>query len=622
MAHSKVPKDDFKWFGEGFDGFPKHLPEDCVEYIIFVIDAKLSDIQKRERLQKIQRVATDLEKKLLKEYIWQRESFKLTLVHEDSSWLLRGRTNYGDSVADEWLIVFLLRELSKQFSDAWIRLYDTDGEFLLIQAANALPKWLNPEVAENRVWINNSKLLIIPLSSPSNPAPLTLKESLQTISSTPRLLQNLVKVELEAFDRLSSYPSAISDNQHHATIPIPRKVAAILHASPSHIAPAVEAFYLRDPISLRSLQRKEISEFMFPPEDFVQVSTRFTRTLFAQLRSQEWVPPGLWGDALASFMSKTPNSRDLEKAEIGLKLAAGFEMLVQDKQNKDKKAVREIQLLVEDIESGEEQLPNDSEIKDWGIREDDEKWLDINFEDFERELAGKGAKAAEQPTGMGAKDGANTGFGDQAAQENLRKMVERFESFLNDDEAGVEGAEELDDMDYDNDDDTDEDESNGSDEEKEVEFDEAEFGRLIREMMGMPSTADKATLVEEARALARVQEVDSEEEEEDMIEGDEIRDVMQRMEAELKGAGALSLDSTPREITAKGGSGSKKGKEKAIASEEDADNLSEDEVDIDYNLAKNLLESLKGQGGMSGPVGNMLGLMGMQMPRDEGDEDE
>jgi hypothetical protein len=28
---------------------------------------------------------------------------------------------------------------------------DTDGEFLLIEAANALPRWLNPEIADNRV---------------------------------------------------------------------------------------------------------------------------------------------------------------------------------------------------------------------------------------------------------------------------------------------------------------------------------------------------------------------------------------------------------------------------------------------------------------------------------------
>jgi hypothetical protein len=64
---------------------------------------------------------------------------------------IHGLTNYGDSVEDEWLIVFILRELSKQFSNIWVKVVDTDGEFLLIEAANALPRWLNPEIADNRV---------------------------------------------------------------------------------------------------------------------------------------------------------------------------------------------------------------------------------------------------------------------------------------------------------------------------------------------------------------------------------------------------------------------------------------------------------------------------------------
>lgn len=64
---------------------------------------------------------------------------------------LHGRTNYGDSVEDEWLVVYLLRELSKQFLELWVKVVDTDGEFLLIEAANALPRWLNPEIADNRV---------------------------------------------------------------------------------------------------------------------------------------------------------------------------------------------------------------------------------------------------------------------------------------------------------------------------------------------------------------------------------------------------------------------------------------------------------------------------------------
>jgi hypothetical protein len=64
---------------------------------------------------------------------------------------LHGQTAYGDSVEDEWLIVYILKELSKQFPEVWVKVVDTDGEFLLIEAANALPRWLNPEIADNRV---------------------------------------------------------------------------------------------------------------------------------------------------------------------------------------------------------------------------------------------------------------------------------------------------------------------------------------------------------------------------------------------------------------------------------------------------------------------------------------
>jgi hypothetical protein len=64
---------------------------------------------------------------------------------------LHGLTNYGDSVEDEWLIVYILRELSNRFPQLWIKVVDTDGEFLLVEAANALPRWLTPEIADNRV---------------------------------------------------------------------------------------------------------------------------------------------------------------------------------------------------------------------------------------------------------------------------------------------------------------------------------------------------------------------------------------------------------------------------------------------------------------------------------------
>lgn len=72
------PKDELKWFGEGFDGFPKRLPEDCVEYTLFAIDSKLkSQKEVLSRLEEVRKEAQKLTGTLLKDYIWQRDGFEL-----------------------------------------------------------------------------------------------------------------------------------------------------------------------------------------------------------------------------------------------------------------------------------------------------------------------------------------------------------------------------------------------------------------------------------------------------------------------------------------------------------------------------------------------------------------
>ncbi|GME25832.1 SGT1 domain-containing protein [Neofusicoccum parvum] len=642
-----APKDEFKWFGEGFDGFPKRLPDDTVEYIIYIIDSKLTtDSQVRERLRSLEVAANLLSKKHLKDYIWQREPFKLELKREDGTWLLRGNTNYGDSVADEWLIVYILRELSKQFTDAWIRVYDTDGEFLLIEAANALPKWLNPEVAENRVWINSGQLKVIPLQgTPGSETKrvLTTQEARDLIKSQPTVTVHSPMIEEEAFYRIRNYPSEISSSLHHALATIPRNLAFLLHRNPAYVSPAVEAFYLRDPIALKPLKGDDPSALAFPPAALATVRVRFTKVGYAQLMSQDFPAPNrAWEDALA----KAEPGQAADRLLLGMKLACGFDMLVADPQNQDRAAVREIRMLLEDVENGDEELPTEEEMKKWEAGEDDDSWMNINYEDFERELAGK--RSAGAMPGVPAREG----FGDKAAQENLRKMVERFESFLNDDTAGPEGA-ELDDMDMD-DDEEDDDESDVSSEgeDKAASFDEEEFSKMMREMMGMPDDVykeimempiDELKKIKGAQVEARLEEKENEakmfgpprpppagserveelsldeEEEYDPKEAEEFRKMMEGMEAELREAGALDLNPKPKDgqKTIKG-----KGKAKAEADvEEIEDDDEEEEVEeIDYNLARNLLEAFKGQAGMAGPAGNMMGMMGVNMPRDEPDK--
>lgn len=567
---------------------------------------------------------------------------------------LHGLINYGDSVEDEWLIVYMLKELSNRFPELWVKVVDTDGEFLLIEAANALPRWLNPEIADNRVstllatrllkdtkltkfqvWIHQNKLRIIPLSAASTAltqtAPvsrsLTLEEALQILTTNSGILINSPLIEAEAFYRLRNYPAQITASMHHAPVSIPRKLAYILHVRPASIAPAVEAFYLRDPIALKALQSS--SSLSFAPKDLVTVSIRFTKVLYAQLKSQQqFSTPEAWKDVLAQA-AKGAGSDPLAdnkyaRFEMGMKVTSGFEMLVSDSKYDDNRSVREIKLILDDIATdGDGSLPSDQEISKWKDvnREDDEKWLDINFEDFEKELSGKGRekKAPGIPGAFGPEP--PSGFGDAKTEADLKKMVERFEAFLNDEDAGLEGA-EMDDMDVDDDDDDVDDDS--EDEDKDVSFDENEFARMMREMMGMPSAeADLATnnaskLPNKGLGKNRIEELDSDEDnEEDQAE--EIRKVMQRMEAELNEEGALNLDPTPKKLYAlQDKSHAGKGKD-ATANEASGESDDED-VNIDFNLAKNLLESFKSQAGMAGPGGNLLGMMGMQLPRDEGEE--
>ncbi|KAK4653173.1 hypothetical protein QC762_505750 [Podospora pseudocomata] len=630
---------------EGFDGFRMRLPEDCVEYMLFIIGEKSDN--DLPSLEAVKRAADKKLTELAKDYIWQREPFKLETNIQKGSGLsyLHGTTHYGDNVEDEWLIVYLLREFTKSFPNLWVRVSDSDGEFLLIEAAKALPKWLSPENDTNRVWIHQGKLLIIPLDNTQPNKNLTLTSAISTITSRPSSLLHSPFIEAESFYRLEKYPSAISSTTHHALVTIPRKLAYILHSRPQSIAPAIEAFYLRDPVSLKPLLFPSITTpLLFPPKDLITISIRFTKVLYAQLKSQHFPPPPLAWKSLfhaAEFEAATNPTADsaqkkLASLELGMKLTAGFELLCAgDKaETHPNRVVREVALLLGDLaEDGEENiLPSDEQIeKEWKDteREDDDSWMDIDYTQLEKELAGSGSGGVKAEKIKGGKGG----FGDAGTQADLQKIVERFEAFLNNEDAGVDGVvlgdedEDDDEMDVDDDDDESDEDEDWEDEDKEVGFDEEQFQRMMREMMGLPGDDGKSSGAPPASATTQdkgkqkavvVEEVDSENDEDDEgDEAEEIQKMMQQFESELKGLGALSLDpkatATERRIKDVGSSS----KEQEISENE------EEEVDIDYNLAKNLLESFKSQAGMAGPAGNLLGLMGVTLPRDEeGDSDE
>ncbi|PTB44749.1 hypothetical protein M441DRAFT_66478 [Trichoderma asperellum CBS 433.97] len=624
--------------GEAEAAAVEQLPENTVEYMLFVMDSRQTEARRtRPRLETIRKAANELVQSLTKDYIWQREGFELSFVSQNGLLFLHGTTDYGDAIEDEWLIVYMLCELSKAHPDLWVRAGDSDGEFLLVEAANVLPKWLSPETDRYRVWIHLGKIFLIPLNSKSKDGlamhsqaeeQLSLLQAVTFLRSNTDALIHLPAIDSEAFHRLNKYPEQIPNSIHHSLVTIPRAVAYILHALPKSIAPAVESFYLRDANSLKPILSSS-APLQFPPEDLVTASVRFSKTLYAQLKSQRFDTPPRWESIFRNTKNENISSNEeqkrVERLETGMKLTCGFEMLAKDAENSKSRVVREMAIMLEDLqEDGSSVLPSDDDIKLWDHagRDDDDSWLDINYEDFERELEGKQAQ--------GSSKGAS-GFGETQTQENLRKIVSRFEAFLNDDSAGLDGA-ELDSMDVDNDDDE---EDVDDDQDEEVNFDEEAFSRMMREMMGFTTAISEKGAPSNTKVTEDHSDSDNDSDNDSDAEEDrDIQDLASRMEAELKEYGTLHLDppTTARAIKPKESS-KKKGKEKeqpvqgwSGPSVDDSDN-DDEEVDIDYNLAKNLLESFKSQGGMAGPAGNLMGLMGFQLPRDEdsgseGDKEE
>ncbi|OWK53533.1 Protein SGT1 [Lonchura striata] len=217
------------------------LPEDAVRYRLFA--AAAAGPGGEALLRRCAELALLRFAPLLAAYVWQRQPFRLRYVP-------RRETNF--SLA---------------------RIDDNDGEFLLIEAADFLPKWLNPENSENRdtgfVWYRRN--------NEQTPSP--------------------------------GYPERIQASLHRARCFLPAGIVAVLRLRPSLVAAAVQAFYLRDAGDLRACRRPFRA---FPAEQRVM----------ALLAQQKFVP-----DRRSGYTLPAPSHPQYRAHELGMKLAHGFEIL-------------------------------------------------------------------------------------------------------------------------------------------------------------------------------------------------------------------------------------------------------------------------------------------------------
>ena len=383
------------------------------------------------------------------------------------------------------------------------------------------------------MWINQGKLLIIPQESliddcTTKEVPVaasTLHEALRFLESDHSQLLHLLPVEEEAFYRLKKFPEQIRESLHSALVTIPRKLAYVLHKDQNYISPATEAFYLRDPIALRPLHARDTANLMFAPEDMITVSVKFTKVGYAQFKSQQFPAPTSWRKVLADGWDEKSQVR----AETGMKVTCGFEMLIADPQNKDKREVREIALLLEDLDTNQDILPSDTETALWPQEDDDERWLDVDLEDFGRELDGHRVDNELR---------AGSGFGDKAAQDNLRRMVAKAQEFIQDDKAGIDTAEHSDESDEGTEDDKSSQRSDIASSSKGLDCREEDFTAMMKQMMGIPHSDSEQSLT----SVIQSHDVDLDPTSDTDGGEEKMREAMQTMEQELRDAGALRLD--------------------------------------------------------------------------------
>lgn len=557
------------------------------------------------------------------DYIWQNDCFNLQACegqggHAEQIPFLEGSVNFDDNIEDEWFIVYLLMSITKRFPHAAVTVKDNDGEFLLIEAADFLPKWLEPETSENRVFLYQGKLHIVPL--PTKPSEITIfPAGTPTINQSLKILKENSKITVASqwiqdpiLRIIQECPNKASF--HHVLCHLPMAVKYLLEKKPSLIAPAVLAFVNRDPIDEKTCQQLK----HFSLESPVPHRVCFTKCLYGQLVKQNFVP-----DKSALKLLPEISSNAYKGHVVGLQLTYGFEILYSqqcgsrngiptsttpgdqkwekylcalNRHGYFKEEVVGSQLYGQLIDSAQEYFlrnclspeGNPSKVNEiekllQGMPscyecstieaseippDDDESWLEISPEELEMMLLQYGGKG-------------------QLSHGNvdLNNVVDGMNSFV-ETISGYEGAEFPSELSEDTD----------------IQFDAEGFIKSLDKLFVKPGHT--------GRHIGE----SSEEESSDSTEEDEqYCQYTNAMDEELSsthiGKSFVKIESK----NVDGGS-------KATSSEStDIEDVMKP-IDVDLNLVQNFLESYSSQDGMPGPVSNIFNSMGISVPSNNSSE--
>lgn len=244
------------------------------------------------------------------------------------------RLRFDEDISDEWFVVFLIFKLTQIFDGLIAKVIDSDGEFLLIEAANALPPWANPETCENHVFVYNGELYIV------REKYKTLLDLLNNLQERPYLFKASEKVQDILKKRINMYPNEIERRHHKARVFLPEKAVSILQQEPRLIALIIRTICHSDPLERKVCRAMKY----FPPEQRIMVNVKMTKCLYAMANHCRYT-----GDPRTGWNIPPITYSKYNAHVLGIKIACGLEMLIaranEEHRKKEKRSLNDLEKL-------------------------------------------------------------------------------------------------------------------------------------------------------------------------------------------------------------------------------------------------------------------------------------
>lgn len=258
-------------------------------------------------------------------HVWGVDALRFN-VHDRPSGVnrratLRGSIRVGDGAAEDgWLVARIARDVTMTFDENDVtcaRVWDEDGEFVLVECAETLEAWVTPERAEGTTFFVRGELRTVDGDAlGGEPGGERTRRAMEIVEKTKGLgiaTQEMVRARLDAVE------TRIVEHRHAAFAIMPRMCARILAKEPQLVALAMDSLRARDPVGLRAAAKMEV----FEPKDFHPTLVQMSRALFVQITSEHF-------DAPPTYSTLCDDPAERRAREIGMKIACGLEMFIAE----------------------------------------------------------------------------------------------------------------------------------------------------------------------------------------------------------------------------------------------------------------------------------------------------